>query len=121
MEMNKINLEEKLNLFSEHWSPKIVADLNDQEIKVVKIKGEFVWHHHDDTDEMFFVIKGKLIMKLRDKDITLRPGEFIVIPKGIEHKPVCDEEVHLLLIEKNNTLNTGNVTDEKTAAVCERI
>lgn len=109
-----INLTEKFNLFSEHWSPKIVGELNESHVKLVKVQGEFVWHHHDNEDELFFVVKGVLTIKLRDKDLTIREGEFAIIPKGVEHMPVADAEVWIMLLEPKTTLNTGNVTDEKT-------
>lgn len=112
--MNKINIKEKLQLFDEHWTPKIVAELNGQYIKLVKVKGEFVWHDHKNEDELFLVIKGKLIIKLRDKDVELNEGEFFVVPKGTEHKPVAEEEVHLLLLEPKETAHTGEVTHELT-------
>jgi mannose-6-phosphate isomerase-like protein (cupin superfamily) len=106
--MQKINLEEKFNLFDEVWSPKIVGELNDSYIKLAKFKGEFVWHKHDNEDEMFFVVKGKLLIKLKDKDIYLSPGEFFIVPKGIEHLPIADDEVHVMLIEPKSTVKTGD-------------
>ena len=112
--MDKINLSQKLGLFSEHWSPRIVAELNDSYVKVVKLHGEFMWHHHDHEDELFFVIKGRLLMKLQDRDIWVDEGEMIVIPKGVEHMPVADQEVWVMLIEPKSTLNTGNVQNERT-------
>ncbi|KAB2844651.1 MAG: cupin domain-containing protein [Melioribacteraceae bacterium] len=112
--MNKINVQEKLKLFDEHWSPKIVSELNGQYVKLVKVKGEFVWHDHKNEDELFFVVKGKLIIKLRDKDVELNEGEFFVVPKGTEHKPVAEEEVHLLLLEPKETAHTGEVKHELT-------
>jgi mannose-6-phosphate isomerase-like protein (cupin superfamily) len=112
--MDKINLSEKFGLFSEHWSPRIVAELNDSHVKVVKLHGEFVWHHHDNEDELFFVIKGRLLMKLHEGDIWVDEGEMIVIPKGVEHMPVADQEVWVMLIEPKSTLNTGNVQNERT-------
>lgn len=112
--MEKVILSEKFTLFTEHWSPKIVGDLNDSYIKLAKLKGEFVWHHHDEEDELFFVVKGKLLIKFKDKDVSLDEGEFIVIPKGVEHLPVADQEVHVMLIEPKTTLNTGNVINERT-------
>lgn len=112
--MEKIVLSQKFNLFSEHWSPKIVGELNDSYIKLAKLKGEFVWHHHDNEDELFFVVKGQLLIKFKDKDVLLDEGEFIVIPKGIEHLPVADQEVHVMLIEPKTTLNTGNIVNERT-------
>lgn len=112
--MEKIVLSEKFSLFSEHWSPKIVGELNDSYIKLAKLKGEFVWHHHDNEDELFFVVKGQLLIKFEDKDVLLDEGEFIVIPKGVEHLPVADQEVHVMLIEPKTTLNTGNIVNERT-------
>ena len=119
--MEKVNLAAKLARFSEHWSPKIVGELNGQHVKLAKLKGEFVWHHHDDEDELFLVIKGRLRMELRSGDITIEEGEFLVVPRGVEHRPVADEEVHVLLFEPASTLNTGNVTSERTVADLERI
>ncbi|WP_378954743.1 cupin domain-containing protein [Pelosinus sp. sgz500959] len=112
--MEKIVLSQKLSLFSEQWSPKIVGELNDSYIKLAKLKGEFVWHHHDNEDELFFIVKGKLLIKFRDKDVFLDEGEFIVIPKGVEHLPVAEQEVHVMLIEPKTTLNTGNIVNERT-------
>ena len=119
--MNKVNLVQKFSLFQDYWSPKIVDELNDSYIKLVKFKGEFVWHHHETEDELFLVVKGSLLIKLRDRDIFLEEGEFVIIPKGIEHLPIADEEAHVLLLEPKTTLNTGNVRDEKTIADLERI
>ena len=119
--MEKVILSQKLSLFGEHWSPKIVGELNDSYIKLAKLKGEFVWHHHDDEDELFLVVKGKLLIKFRDKDVLLDEGEVIVIPKGVEHLPVADQEVHVMLIEPKTTLNTGNVINEKTVENLKRI
>jgi mannose-6-phosphate isomerase-like protein (cupin superfamily) len=119
--MEAVNLNEKFSLFEEYWSPKIVGELNDTHVKLVKVKGEFTWHHHDNEDELFLVVKGRLVIKLRDRDITLEEGEFAIIPKGVEHKPVAEEEAHILLLEPKSTLNTGNVRDEKTVEQLERI
>ncbi|KAA3653863.1 MAG: cupin domain-containing protein [Chloroflexi bacterium] len=119
--MDKVNVSEKFARFTDYWSPKIVGELNEFHVKLVKIEGEFVWHHHEDEDEMFFVIKGTLIMKLRDKDVVVNEGEFIVIPHGVEHKPVAETECHIMLFEPKETLNTGNVQDEKTVAALEWI
>lgn len=110
---DKVNLNAKLDQFSEHWSPKTVAQFNDCDIMVVKVLGEFVWHKHDDTDDFFLVLKGRLDIRLRDRTVTLGPGELFVVPKGVEHCPFATEETHLLLIEPGGTPNTG---DEKTAA-----
>jgi mannose-6-phosphate isomerase-like protein (cupin superfamily) len=112
--LDKINLSRKFSLFNEYWSPKIVGELNDSHIKLAKLKGEFDWHHHDNEDELFMVVKGRLTIKFRDKDVVLDEGELIVIPKGIDHLPVAVEEVHVMLIEPKGTLNTGNVVTEKT-------
>ena len=109
----KINLAEKLALFSEYWSPRTVARLNEYDIMVVKVQGEFVWHKHDDTDDFFLVLKGRLTVRLRDRDVVLGPGELFIVPRGIEHQTRAEEETHLLLIEPTGTPNTG---DETTAA-----
>lgn len=110
-EIQKVVLKDKLSLFTEHWSPKIIAELNGQQVKVAKLKGEFVWHKHDEEDELFLVLKGKLKIELRDRVIDLNEGEFVVIPRGIEHKPVASIEVEVLLFESKSTLNTGNHGD----------
>jgi mannose-6-phosphate isomerase-like protein (cupin superfamily) len=110
---DKINLSERLATFSEYWSPRTVAQLNDYDVMVVKVKDEFVWHKHDETDDFFLVIEGKLDIQLRDRTISLGPGEMYIVPKGVEHRPVAKEEVHLLLIEPTGTPNTG---DKNTAA-----
>lgn len=112
--MEKVNLAEKLSLFSDHWSPRIVGELNGQHVKVARLQGEFVWHHHDDEDELFLVIRGSLRMRLRDGEVTIDEGEFFIVPRGVEHQPVADEEVHVLLFEPATTLNTGNVRDDRT-------
>ena len=119
--VEKVNVAQKFTLFNEYWVPYIVGELNDSYIKVDKLKGEFVWHKHEAEDELFLVNKGKLLIKLRDKDVWLEEGEFIIIPKGVEHKPVADEEVHVVLIEPKSTLNTGNVKNEKTVAQLKKI
>jgi mannose-6-phosphate isomerase-like protein (cupin superfamily) len=107
--MPSINLAEKLTAFTEHWQPRVVAEYNGNDVMVVKLKGEFIWHKHDDTDDFFLVLKGRLVIQLRDGDVTLGPGELFVVPKGVEHRPVAQEEVHLLLIEPRGTPNTGDV------------
>ena len=119
--MEKVNVLEKFSLFSEHWSPKIIAELNGQAVKLVRVKGEFVWHHHDNEDELFYVLKGKLTMKLRERDIELNAGELLVVPRGVEHKPVASEEVWMMLFEPAETLNTGNLQHERTVKKLEWI
>jgi mannose-6-phosphate isomerase-like protein (cupin superfamily) len=119
--METINLIEKFSRFSDHWSPKVLGELNDTQIKAVKLKGEFVWHHHDNEDELFLVVKGTLRMKFRDREAAIGEGEFIIVPRGVEHCPVADDEVHLLLIEPKSTLNTGNIHNERTVAQLEHI
>jgi mannose-6-phosphate isomerase-like protein (cupin superfamily) len=119
--MEKVNLKEKLALFAEQWQPKIVGELNGQMVKLVKFQGPFVWHHHETEDELFLVVSGRFRMEFRDRDVWLEAGEFIVVPHGVAHRPVADEEAHVLLFEPASTLNTGNVTDEMTVAQLERI
>lgn len=121
VDLEKVNLLEKLALFDEHWSPKIVGELNGQHVKLVKLLGEFVWHHHDDEDEMFLVVEGRFRIEFRDHEVWVEEGEFIVVPRGVEHRPVAEEEVSVLLFEPTSTLNTGNVTDGLTKAELERI
>jgi mannose-6-phosphate isomerase-like protein (cupin superfamily) len=117
----KVNLTQKFSLFNDYWSPKIVGELNDSHVKLVKLKGEFVWHHHEVEDEFFLVIKGHLLIKLRDQDIHLDEGEFVIIPHSIEHLPIADEECHVLLLEPKSTLNTGTVQNDRTVAELQRI
>lgn len=112
--MTKVNVEEKLALIHDYWNPKIVGELNNQQVKLVKFKGEFVFHKHDNEDEMFFVLKGSFKMEYRDKTITINENEFLIVPRGVEHKPVADEEVSVMLFEPASTLNTGNVENEFT-------
>ena len=112
--MQKVIIENKLALFNEYWTPKIVGALNDSYIKLAKLKGEFTWHKHDNEDELFFVIQGNLLIKFRDQDVHLEKGELLVIPKGVEHLPIAQDEVHVMLIEPKTTLNTGNVTSDFT-------
>jgi mannose-6-phosphate isomerase-like protein (cupin superfamily) len=119
--METVNLSEKFSHFSDYFHPRVIGDLNDTHVKAVKLKGEFVFHHHDNEDELFLVVKGTLRMKFRDRESVIRPGEFLIVPKGVEHCPVADEEVHLVLIEPKSTLNTGNITNERTVAQLERI
>ena len=119
--MEKVNLNQKFTLFTECWSPKIVGDLNDSYVKVAKFKGEFTWHKHDSEYEFFYVVNGSVTIQLRDKDVVLNPGEFLIVPKGIEHCPKADEEAHIMLLEPKSTLNTGDVVNEKTVAELEWI
>ena len=119
--MHTVNIAQKFSQFNELWSPKILGEINDSYIKAVKVAGEFVWHHHDDEDEMFLVVKGQLHMKFRDREELVRPGEFIIVPRGVEHLPVSDEETQVLLFEPKSTLNTGNVTNERTLAQLETL
>ncbi len=119
--MEKVNLAQKFGLFNDYWSPKIVGDLNDSHVKLVKLRGEFVWHHHENEDELFLIVKGRLLVKFRDRDLWLHEDELVIIPKGVEHMPVAPEEVHVVLIEPKSTLNTGNVLGEKTVANLKRI
>ena len=123
--MDKVNLAQKLSLFTDHYSPKIVGEVNDAYVKLVKLQGEFMWHHHDHEDELFFVIKGGLRMKVREngveREIVIHPGEFIIIPRGVEHFPSADEETHVMLLEPKSTLNTGNVASERTVHELQRI
>ncbi len=114
--MEKVNLAEKFGLFDEHWSPKIVGALNGQHVKLVKVKGAFVWHRHEAEDELFLVVKGRLVIQLRERDVPLGEGEFFIVPRGVEHRPVAEEEVHLLLFEPATTRNTGDVEDARTVA-----
>lgn len=113
--MEKINLAQKFSLFNETWSPRIAGELNETHVKLVKLKGEFIWHHHEVEDELFWVVKGRLLIKFRDRDLWLDEGELVIIPKGVEHMPVAEEEVHVVLIEPKTTVNTGNVQNERTA------
>jgi len=119
--MEKVNLNQKLQLFQERWKPKIVGELNGQMVKLVKFQGPFVWHHHEQEDEMFLVIKGRFRMEFRDRQVWLEEGEFLIVPKGVEHRPVAEEETHVLLFEPASVLNTGNVTNERTVETLERI
>ena len=119
--IEKVNLSEKFGLFGEHWSPKIAGEVNDSYVKLVKFRGDFVWHKHEDEDEMFLVVKGEITIKLRDGDVRLGEGEFVIIPRGVEHKPVADAEAHVLLFEPKTVLNTGDVVNERTRPVLERI
>lgn len=117
----KVNVNEKLAAFQDHWSPKIVGEVNDTLIKLVKFKGEFIWHSHENEDEMFLVLGGRMTMHFRDRDVELSEGEFIVVPKGVEHMPMADQEAQVMLIEPKTTLNTGNVISERTLRELDRI
>ncbi len=123
--MCSVNLAQKLSSFSDSWSPKIVGELNDSYVKLVKVRGEFVWHHHEQEDELFLVLKGRLRMRLREdgreREEVVRAGEFIIVPRGVEHRPSADEEAHILLLEPKTTVNTGNVRNERTREKLERI
>ena len=116
MDYQPVNLQEKLAKFSEHWSPKIIAQMNDYHFKIAKIQGEFVWHAHSETDEVFLVLKGTLEIQFRDGRVLLNEGEMFVVPKGLEHKPVAEQECHILLVEPAGTINTGEIVNERTAA-----
>ena len=116
MTYQPINFQEKLTKFSEQWSPRIVAQMNDYHFKIVKIQGEFVWHDHPETDEVFIILKGQLEIQFRDGKVILKEGEMFVVPKGLEHKPVAEQECHILLVEPAGTVNTGDVVNERTAA-----
>lgn len=119
--IEKVCLADKFARFQDAWSPKIVGELNDSHVKLVKLRGEFAWHHHEQEDELFLVISGHLIIRLRDGDIQLDPGEFVIIPRGVEHLPIAEHEVQVLLLEPKTTLNTGTVSNERTVAELERL
>lgn len=119
--VQKVNVVEKLERFSDYWSPKIIGELNDFHVKAVKLKGEFVWHHHETEDELFYVVKGRLVIRLRDGEVVLGPGEFAVIPHMVEHLPVADEEVHVLLLEPKSTVNTGTLDNDRTVRDLDRV
>ena len=125
MSVKVVNLAEKFGAFSEYFAPKIAGDLNDSHIKLGKVKGDFIWHHHENEDELFLVVKGMLRMKIREegreRELQIRPGELIVIPKGMEHLPSADEETHIMMIEPKTTLNTGNVRNERTKEKLDRV
>jgi mannose-6-phosphate isomerase-like protein (cupin superfamily) len=119
--METINLKEKFSRFCDYTNPRVIGEINDMQVKAVKLKGEFIWHHHEVEDELFLVVKGTLRMKFRDHEAIVREGEFVIVPKGVEHCPAADEEVHIVLIEPKSTLNTGNIINERTVAQPERI
>lgn len=119
--MEAIDLKQKLSMFDDFWNPKIVGELNNQFVKLVKLKGEFIWHKHEQEDEMFFVVKGEFTLKLRDEDIKISEGQFYIVPHGIEHKPVAEEECHVMLFEPKSVLNTGDLINSKTVKNLDRI
>ena len=119
--IRKVNLADAFASFDERWSPRIAAELNGQHVKLAKLEGPFVWHRHEAEDELFFVVKGRLVIELRDGDLTLEAGEFVVIPRGVEHRPVAEGEVHLLLFEPTGTLNTGNTVSERTVRTLNQL
>jgi mannose-6-phosphate isomerase-like protein (cupin superfamily) len=119
--MEKINIDNKLNLFQDHWNPRIIGELNGQHVKLAKLKGEFIWHSHEKEDELFYVIKGSLKMEFRDRVEILQSGEMIIVPRGVEHKPVAEEEVHVMLFEHASTINTGEIENERTRKKLEVI
>ena len=119
--MHKVNINEKLSLFSDYWNPRLVGELNGQQVKLVKLQGEFVWHKHDNEDELFYVVKGVLKMEFRDRTVEINEGEFLIVPRGVEHKPVADNEVAVMLFEPFSTLNTGNTRGEMTREILENI
>ena len=121
MEIAAVNLAEKLTKITDYWHPHVVGDINTMQVKLVKLVGEFDWHHHDTEDELFLVLKGTLLMRLRDKDIVVGEGEFVIIPHGVEHLPVAENEVHLLLVEPATTLNTGTVQTDRTRETLTRL
>ena len=121
MGQNPVNLAEKLSEIQDYWNPRIAGELNGQHVKLAKVRGEFVWHRHQNEDELFLVLKGVLSLELRDGTVTLRPGEFFIVPRGVAHRPVAEEEVHLLMFEPASTLNTGNVRNERTVDRPQRI
>jgi mannose-6-phosphate isomerase-like protein (cupin superfamily) len=119
--MHTVNLAEKFGQFHDYWNPRIIGEVNDFHVKAVKLKGEFIWHHHEQEDELFLVVRGTLRMRFRDREEIVREGEFLVVPHGVEHLPVAEEEVHIILLEPKTTLNTGNVTNERTVRQLEQI
>ncbi len=119
--MRSVNLAEKFRLFDDYWSPKIAGELNDAYVKLVKVKGEFVWHHHAAEDELFLVVRGRLLLRFRDRDVWVEEGEFAIVPRGVEQLPIAPEEAHVLLLEPKSTLNTGNVRNARTVEELERI
>jgi len=121
MANQKVNLAEKFSQIHDYYNPRIAGEVNDTAVKLVKLKGEFMWHHHENEDELFLVVKGRLTMHLRDRDVEINPGEFFIVPRGVEHFPAAEEEVHIVLLEPKSTLNTGNLRNERTVETLERI
>jgi mannose-6-phosphate isomerase-like protein (cupin superfamily) len=119
--MPTVNLAETFSKFQDYWNPRLIGEVNDFHVKAVKLKGEFIWHHHDNEDELFLVVKGTLRMRFRDHEAVVREGEFVIVPRGVEHLPVADDEVHIILLEPKTTLNTGNVSNERTVRELERL
>jgi mannose-6-phosphate isomerase-like protein (cupin superfamily) len=119
--IEKVNIEQKFNLFQDYWNPKIVGELNNSYVKLVKVKGEFIWHHHETEDELFLIIKGRLLVKFQERNIWLEAGEFLIIPRGVEHLPIAEDEVHMLVFEPKSVLNTGNVQSEQTVPDLQHI
>ena len=119
--MNKVNVEQKLSLFADYWNPRVVGELNGQHVKLVKFQGEFVWHKHDNEDEMFFVVKGQFKMEFRERTVELKENEFLIAPKGVEHRPVAEQEVSVMLFEPSTTLNTGDTESELTKHILEKL
>lgn len=119
--MQKVNLSEAFQRFDEFWNPKVIGEVNNCQVKLAKVKGEFIWHKHEEEDELFMVVKGRLTLRFRDGDVDLEEGELMIVPRGVEHMPVADEEAHLLVFEPGTTLNTGNVTNERTVQDPERL
>jgi mannose-6-phosphate isomerase-like protein (cupin superfamily) len=121
MDIQKVNLAEKFASIADYWNPRVAGDLNGQQVKLVKIQGEFIWHQHDHEDELFLVVEGEFTMEFRDKNILLKAGEFLIVPRGIEHRPVAEKEASVLLFEPATTLNTGEHHNERTREVLERV
>jgi mannose-6-phosphate isomerase-like protein (cupin superfamily) len=119
--MERVNIEEKFARISDHWCPRIVGELNGQQVKLVKFLGPFVWHHHESEDELFLVVKGRMLMEFRDRSVPVGEGEFIIVPRGVEHRPVAEDEVHVVLFEPASTLNTGNLQNERTLRELQRV
>ncbi|MEO5977880.1 MAG: cupin domain-containing protein [Chryseolinea sp.] len=117
--MEKVNLQEKFNAINDYWNPRIIGELNGQHVKAAKLKGEFIWHHHENEDELFLIVKGSLTLEFRDKTVVLNEGDFMIVPKGVEHRPIAHKEAHVIFFEPASTLNTGNIQSERTRAKLE--